>query len=558
MLMQWATNFYNETDEPDRAIAIWVKAVEDIPEDFSLRASLADLYVEQGDQEQAELVLREAVELFDTVAAWQALSAFYRKTGDPAKARESLENALDRAPGEPEALRFALADLLVLEGDTERAAEIAAGLKEPAYRNLVTGSIRLARNDPAGALEIFEAGLRLWPNNAGARFLAGQAAEQMGQTKRAMAEYREAIRVDQAGTDAALYLAKIHFSLGEWTAAQQFAERQIRERPYSGPEAYIIAARSAGAQGNYEVGLQLLEGLRARSGNGPVPWVELAGLLRASRGNQAAADSILKSELDLNDIANLSALRSLTLDLLALDQAEEALSRIDQAIAANDPNTELLNMKGRVLVGLGRLDEGKAALEASVAVDPTRAGQALQALASIAASDGDLEGALVLANNAVKADSEEPESLYLAARIYTMLGRTDETEKMLRATVQVEPGHAQACNDLAWRLTQSNGDLNEALELAERATRIAPSANTYDTLGWVQLQRGSVNAAVSAFESALELDPESQSTQYHLALAVAKQGHPDRAVLLLKTALEMGDFEEQEQAQIELARLEGR
>ena len=558
MLMQWATNFYNETDKPERAIAIWIKAVDDIPEDFSLRASLADLYLEQAEQDEAEQVLREAVELFDTVAAWQALSAFYRKTGDPAKAREALENALDRAPGEPESLRFALADLLVLEGDLERAAEIAASLKEPAYRNLVTGSIRLARNDPAGALEIFEAGLRLWPNNAGARFLAGQAAEQIGQTKRAMAEYREAIRVDQSGTDAALYLAKIHFSLGDWVAAQQFAERQIRERPYSGPEAHIIAARSAGAQGNYEVGLQLLEGLRARSGDGPVPWVELARLLRASRGNQAAADSILKSELDLNQIANLSALRSLVEDLLALDRAEEALQRIDQAIAANQPHTDLLNLKGRALVGLGRIEEGRVALEASVAVDATRAGEALQALASIAASEGDLEDALVLANNAIKASPDDPESLYLAARIATMLGHTEETEKLLRETVRVEPGHAQACNDLAWRLTESNGDLNEALDLAERATRIQPDTNTYDTLGWVQLQRGSVNAAVSAFESALEFDPESQSTQYHLALAVAKQGHPDRAVVLLKSALGTGEFAEQQQAQIELARLEGR
>jgi tetratricopeptide (TPR) repeat protein len=558
ILMQWATNFYNETEKPERAVGIWTKAVEDVPEDFNMRASLADLYLELGDLENAERVLSEAVVLFDTVAAWQALSAFYRKTGNPLKAREALENALDRAPGEPEALRFALADLLVLEGDLERAAEIAAGLKEPAYRNMVTGSIRLKRSDPKGALEIFEAGLRLWPNNAGARFLAGQAAEQMGDTKRAMAEYREAIRVDETATDASLLLAKIHFSLAEWEPAQQFAERHIRVRPYSGPEAHMIAARAAGAQGNYEVGVRLLEGLRARAGDGPVPRVELARLLRASSGNQAAADSMLKSGLDLNAIANLSALRSLVQDLLALERADEALALIDQAIAANTPNTELLNLKGRVLVGLGRVEEGKATLEAAVQVDATRAGQALQELASIAVREGDLEAALTLANNAVSADPEDPESRYLAAQISAMQGQPKEAMRLLRATLRLEPGHPGACNDLAWRLTQSDGDLNEALELAERATRIAPNWSTYDTLGWVQLHRGSVNAAVEAFESSLKLKPEAQSTQYHLALAVSKQGDRDRAVLLLKTALDTGDFAEQKQAKIELARLESR
>jgi tetratricopeptide (TPR) repeat protein len=139
-----------------------------------------------------------------------------------------------------------------------------------------------------------------------------------------------------------------------------------------------------------------------------------------------------------------------------------------------------------------------------------------------------------------------------------MLGRSKEAEQLLRDTVRLDPGHARASNDLAWRLAQSGGDLNEALELAERAARIAPGPNTYDTLGWVQLQRGSVNAAVSAFESALAAEPDSQSTQYRLALAVAKQGHPEEAVVLLKKALEMGAFAEQEKAQIELARLEKR
>lgn len=558
LLMQWATNFFHEVENHDREFELWRNAVEDIPEDFSKRASLADLNISHGNEEDAEQILRDAVDLFDTVAAWQALSAFYRTTGDLSKAREALENALYRAPGEPEPLKFALADLMVLEGDLERATELASGLKEPAYKNLINGSIRLAQGDARAALEIFEVGLRLWPNNAGARFLAGQAAEQLGQTQRAMAEYREAIRVDQTGTDASLHLAKIHFSLGEWVAAQQFAERHIRERPYSGAEAHIIAARSAGNQGNYEVGLQLLAQLRARDGDGPKPWVELSGLLRNSRGHEDAVKSMQGSELDLTDLANVIALRSIVYDLTELGRIDESLALIELAIAANEPHTELLNMKGLALIGLGRLAEGKTALEAAVGVDATKAGPALQALARIAAMDGDLEDALLLAKTAIQAVPVDPEAIYLAARFSTLLDRDDEAGQLLRDTIRAAPGHAKACNDLAWRLAESGGDLNEALELAERATRIAPGSDTYDTLGWVQLKRGSVNAAVRAFTLALEDEPDSQSTRYHLALAIAKQGHPDQAMVQLKQALEMGTFAEQAMAEIELARLEGR
>ena len=132
LVMQAATNYYTDFEKPEKAILLWQRAVEDVPEDFALRSSLADLLVVQEQTEEAEQVLTEAVAIFDTVAAWQALSAFYQKTGNTEQARVSLENALERAPGNPESLRFALADLLVTEGKYDRAAEIAAGMKEPA------------------------------------------------------------------------------------------------------------------------------------------------------------------------------------------------------------------------------------------------------------------------------------------------------------------------------------------------------------------------------------------------------------------------------------------
>lgn len=102
-----------------------------------------------------------------------------------------------------------------------------------------------------------------------------------------------------------------------------------------------------------------------------------------------------------------------------------------------------------------------------------------------------------------------------------------------------------------------NEELDLALSLAERATRLSRTANTLDTLGWVQLQRGDAKAAVLTLEAAAQLDPESPSIQYRLGLALARQGDTLRASELLRRALAMGSFPEATDAEAELARLRG-
>ena len=47
------------------------------------------------------------------------------------------------------------------------------------------------QGDPSAALDTLAAGLELYPNNAGARYLAGTAALQIDQPERALAEFAQ-------------------------------------------------------------------------------------------------------------------------------------------------------------------------------------------------------------------------------------------------------------------------------------------------------------------------------------------------------------------------------
>jgi tetratricopeptide (TPR) repeat protein len=555
MLQQWVADFYVTIGEPDAAIALWRDAVAATPEDLTLRAKLADLLYAQGDVDQARTVLTETVELFDTPEAWRMLASFERKTGNPKAAREALEQAMERTRNVSAPMRFALADMLIEEGDYERASEIAESLEEPAYRHLLRGAILLKQGDSKGALAAFDAGLRLWPNNAGARYLAGQAAQNLDDRERALAEYREAIRVDEEETDAALRMAELYFQVGEYSSAQQFAERHLRKRPYTDPSAHIIAARSAANLGRYERAETLLNDLRVKDPGNPTAYVEFAAVRRRSTGPEAALAVVMESDLDLKDPANVDALRSVASDYVALGRSDDAIALVKAAVAAHPESPDLLDLEGRVLQRIDKEDEAARAYEAALAQDESFA-PALEALGTLARGSGDLDGAIALFERAAAADPTRAESAYLAGQTRLMQGNQAAAMERMEEALERDPSHLGANNDLAWLLASSGEQLDRALQLARRAVRVERNADTLDTLGYVYLQKGQADEAVSVLGKALEARPESGSIEYRLGMALAAKGEKEEARAVLTRALERPAFPEADAARAELARLQ--
>ena len=555
-LQQWASDYYVESGQPDLAIAVWANAVESTPEDLGLRAKHADLLYGQGRVDEARAVLTESVELFDTPEAWRMLASFNRKSGDAGSARQALEEAMGRTRNVSAPMRFALADMLIEEGNFERAEQIADSLDEPAYKHLLRGAILLKQGQAQSALESFDAGLRLWPNNPGGRYLAGMAAEELGDQKRALSEYREAVRVGEEETDAALRLAVIHFSQGDLVLAQQFAERHIRKRPYVEPTAHIIAARSARILGDNEKAESLLNNLRVKDSNNPAAYVEFAKIRRDSEGSEAALLVITESGLDMTDPANVDAIRSAATDYLLLGKTNRAIALVDQAIQSNPNSSTLLDLKGRILLRSGKRAKAAQAFEQALVVDADFA-PSLEAVGTMKRNDGDLEGAIGIFERAAAADENSAEPLYLAAQTRLMQGNQEAATVLLDAALERDPTHAAANNDLAWILASSNQRLDDALEMAKQAVRFETSPETLDTLGYVYLQRGEIVEATNTLEKALASYPESPALAYRLGLARAAAGDSDGARAALTRALNQADFPEADAARAQLASLQG-
>ncbi len=554
LVQQWVADFYIETGQPAKAIDVWRKAVDATPEDLGLRGKLADLLSDEAHREEGEAFLQETVELFDTPQAWRMLSSFYRKLGEPGKAREALEAAMERSGNVTPPLRFALADMLIEEGDLDRAEEVAASINEPSYRNLLDGAILLERDEPAAALAKLETGLRLWPNNAGARYLAGRAALGVGDEERAITEFREAVRVGESETDAALRLAEIYYGQGAWGNAQQFASRQMTKRPFINDRAHVIAARSHIELENWEQAEGVLQNLKTREPESARPYVEFAELKRRREGPQAAADAILEAPIDLDAATNVEVLRALATNLLEVGRGDEAQRRVASAAAKNPESLTNIDLHARVLAATGRSDQARKKFEQVLAADPDFA-LSLDGMGSLAREAGRFDEARIYYDKAAEASDDTAAYFYSGAQVSLMMGDIDGAVERLRAAVELDPGHLGANNDLAFLLAQGGQRLDDALAFAQRAVRLDRTAETLDTLGYVHLKRGDVDQAITVLTRALDARPDSPSIEYRLGLARSASGDKEGAREILTKALGGDTFPEAQEAQAALDQL---
>ncbi len=554
-LRQHASEFFVFHEEFDTAVSIWQAAIEAAPEDIALRVRLAEILSSINRTDESLKVLQESVELFDTAEAWIYLAGFLRIQGDLKAAREALEEGMERSRSVAPSLRFTLADLLIEEGNYDRALSIAESLEEPSYRAMIRGAVLLQQGDAAAALELLDSGLRLYPNNAGARYLAGQAALATGEVERAMAEFREAIRVSETETDAALRLAEFYFHEGEYLNAVAFADRHIAKRPYVDPSAHIISARSSLIVGNYERAEGTLSNLRLRAPTQPTSFLEFAQLRRISEGPEAALQVLLEGDFDLTEPDNSAMLRAVAQDYLSLGKGANALALIDEALAANPDWPDFHDLRGRVLLSLDNQAEAEAAFSQALNLDP-KFPPSLEARGSQALWSGDLANALAYFEKAAQAEPSNAQYVYLQAQIRYAQAASELAESLFRRALELDPGHVGANNDLAWLLASQERELEAAGDHAARAVQLDMNADTLDTLGFVRLQSGDPKAAAEVLRKALEHRPDSPSIEFRLGLALSASGEKEAAREMFQKALGTPDFPEAEAAQAELSNLE--
>ena len=158
------------------------------------------------------------------------------------------------------------------------------------------------------------------------------------------------------------------------------------------------------------------------------------------------------------------------------------------------------------------------------------------ALADLEARAGNTAGMILVMERAAAALPESSDLQYRLGLVYEKNDRRADAIDAYEKAISLNGDLGVAKNNLAYLLTESGGDLDRALELAQQAKEQLPDdGSAADTLGWVLLKRGVPSAAIGYLQEAAERFPSDAHeiqgiVRNHLALAYEQNQEPEKAV----------------------------
>ena len=106
--------------------------------------------------------------------------------------------------------------------------------------------------------------------------------------------------------------------------------------------------------------------------------------------------------------------------------------------------------------------------------------------------------------------------------------------------LKINPNFVPAANNLAYIYAERGGNIDVALNLAQKAREQVPDdAHISDTLGWIYYKKNVFGTAISYLKESVEKDPNQPMTRYHLGMAYYKNGNRDLAKKELAEALRL-------------------
>lgn len=117
-------------------------------------------------------------------------------------------------------------------------------------------------------------------------------------------------------------------------------------------------------------------------------------------------------------------------------------------------------------------------------------------------------------------------------------GRIPEAIDTYRHSLELRADNLAVMNNLAVLITDSGGNLEEAMKLAQVAMQKAPAQPDFaDTLGWIYFKKNWNDSALQVFRGLTHKYPGNANYRYHFGMALLQKGDRRTAKTELQTAL---------------------
>ena len=497
--------FYAMSGHADKAEPYLKRLAEDSG-DIGAQFSLVQLYVGTGRRDEAGRLLTALKARTDTARDATLLLARLAYTNhETARAYALVKEVLDAAPNEPRAL-------------------------------VVKARLDLFEQKPADAIAAAKLAVSVDPTLAEGSIVLGEAYRALRDLDAAKTAYTEALRLRPNDLAVQIALSQLNLATGGLDAAKQFAQSALAAAPQA-PLTRVTLVRSAIASGDVAVADAQLATLLKEYPQSETVHV-LEGALGLLRKDMPGAERAFKKASELAP-ASIEATAGLTLIELSTGRGTAARARAEGLAARSPANVDALLLAARTFASLKDLPKTEEVLRRAMQVDAARS-EPYSMLASVYLQQGRMDLALSEFKTLAQREPKSVGARTMVAAILQTQNKRDEAKKAYRDTLAVDPTAAVAANNLAWMMTEDNGNLDDALQLVQTARiKLPDSPEVNDTLGLIYLKKGMHEQAIAAFKQSVEKQPNTAIFQYHLGLASAKAGQFIQARRALETALRL-------------------
>lgn len=234
----------------------------------------------------------------------------------------------------------------------------------------------------------------------------------------------------------------------------------------------------------------------------------LAMVLGVGRGDPARAQVLLHLPLPSGELMRAQALQLATdsLRLAQFGQTEEALRRLQLAVAMVPNSSELLYVLGNVHLERGDYAQAVQALQKARAL-ATDDADILYSLGAAYLRQGSYFAAAEALERAVALQPDNPNARFQLGNAYLMLDQWDPARREYEKTLELDPAYWPAMNNIGL-VDYEQGDLDAAIERWERTIEMNDSvAEPYLALATALYIRGETGRAEELGAKAMRLDP---------------------------------------------------
>jgi superkiller protein 3 len=411
---------------------------------------------------------------------------------------------------------------------------------EDAYRNL--GFLRWTEHQLASAREALQHAVKLSPDDSFARYYLGRVELDAQRYEQAFLELELSRQPLPADAGFLIQATTGYIALGRLENARQSLE-QLTNRPLSDAQSLEVASLLLSIHDN-DPAINIMQKLNRRHSPSQSTWAQfdlaLAYLLAGKY--DTAAEQALVYLKGVRPAASESPEGAQAWSLIGiayahLNRGEQSVNALRQAAAFAPGEEEYLLNLTRELMELNRYPEAVAAVQSGLAANPESYALHLRLGAAYLAAGRYAEAESVF-RDLVAAGDPLPTGYVGLAQVLLRIGRAEEASAVL-AEAEKKLGQKFLISYFRGLALARAAKPAEALSAFQQAVQLDPNnAEAHLNLGKSQFTLGHVNEAIAELQEALRLDPVNPQAKRLLSQAYRRAGDAKNAAKYAEASTE--------------------